>query len=215
MTYNHSLTLADDQYYTTTGAKDLIVLHHTVGGSAVSSFDWWVSDPRRIATAYLVERDGTIYEVFPPECWAYHLGCKDGALERRSVGIELCSEGGLTVRNGHAYAFDGKRDLGPVAELTKAKRIEYQDWRGFQVFDSYDPDQVAATFQLVNDLLVRFQIPRQMPTPAECRGEADFRRWHDYQGVLHHALLRKDKSDLHPGFPYEALEVMLHSHPGG
>lgn len=213
MTYNTTLTLPAGQYHEEAQEKSLIVLHHTVGGSARSTFDWWVTDPRRIGTAYLVERDGTVYEVFPPAAWANHLGVKETAIERRSIGIELCSEGGLTVANGHAWAFDGKRDLGPVAQLTG--RIEYHEWRGFQCFDSYEPAQVAATFLLVNDLCVRFGIPRQMPTPAECRGPADYRRWHDYHGVLHHALVRGDKSDLHPGFPFEALAVMLASTTGG
>lgn len=203
------LALPPDQYHAEAQSKSLVVLHHTVGGSAKSSRDWWASDPRRIGTAYLVERDGTVYEVFPPEAWAFHLGCSDVGLERRSIGIELCSEGGLEVRAGHAWALDGKRDLGPVVKLIKEMRIDYHEWRGFKAFDAYDADQVAATFLLVDSLLKRFGIPRSMPTPDECRGPADFRRWHSHEGVLHHAMLRKDKSDLHPGFPFEALATML------
>jgi len=192
-------------------SKDLIALHHTVGGSAESTFRWWKDDPRRVATAYLIERDGTIYEVFPPEDMAWQFGVKGGdPLERRAIGIELASEGGLTVKNGHAFAF-GTQDLGPVAKLEQEMRIEYHDWRGFRCFDSYDADQVAACFVLVDHLCRTFNIPRVMPSPAECRGDADLMKWWKFKGVLHHALLRPDKSDLHPGFPYEALEAMLHS----
>lgn len=192
--------------------KSLIVLHHTVGGSALSSIDYWRSDPRRVATAYIIERDGTVYETFPPGMWAWHLGVKGGdELEKRSIGIELASEGGLTVKNGHAYAFDGTRDLGPVAQL--GGRIEYHDWRGFQCFDSYDPAQVAACIDLVLSLCQRFSIPRALPSPEVCRGKADLRGFYSYRGILHHALLRPDKSDLHPGFPYEELSRRLAEQP--
>lgn len=76
--------------------KSLIVLHHTVGGSAKSTIDYWRSDPGRIATACVVERDGNIFEVFDPKFWAFHLGLKgtNGAVDKRSIGIEIASEGG-------------------------------------------------------------------------------------------------------------------------
>lgn len=78
------LRLPVDQYFNETPKKDLIVLHHTVGGSAKSTFDYWRTDPEHIGTAYIVERDGTIYEVFSPECWAYHLGLKIGPVAWRT-----------------------------------------------------------------------------------------------------------------------------------
>ena len=51
-------------------------------------------NPNRIATAYIVERDGTIFEVFDPRHWAFHLGLKgsQGQVDRRSIGIEIASE---------------------------------------------------------------------------------------------------------------------------
>src|SRR3990167_7270156 len=93
---NTTLRLPHGQYYSRGHKKRAVVLHHTVGGSAESSFRWWVQDPRVVGTAYLIERDGTIYEVFPPECWAGHLGIKDIEAEKETVCIELASEAALT-----------------------------------------------------------------------------------------------------------------------
>jgi N-acetyl-anhydromuramyl-L-alanine amidase AmpD len=209
-----SFRLTDDQYHADPQTKNLIVLHHTVGGSAKGTIKYWQEDPRRIATAYLVERDGTVYEVFPPECWANHLGCKDLGLERRSIGIELASEGGLTIKaegqNLVAYTALGA-PLGLARELLRTKRVVRLDapYRGFQWFDAYEPTMVDATITLVLELCSRFRIPRRIPSPAEWRGVGDLRKWFGYQGVLHHALLRPDKSDLHPLFPVEALQADL------
>src|SRR5437868_10376792 len=59
------LRLPATEFFNAAQTKDLIVLHHTVGGSAKSTFDYWRTDPQHIGTAYIVERDGTIFEVFP------------------------------------------------------------------------------------------------------------------------------------------------------
>jgi hypothetical protein len=58
--------LLEGQFYQARGLKTLVVLHHTVGGSALSSIRWWRDDPRVVGTAYVIERDGTIYQTFPP-----------------------------------------------------------------------------------------------------------------------------------------------------
>jgi hypothetical protein len=34
-------------------------------------------------------------------------------------------------------------------------------------------------------------------------------KWFDFRGVIHHAMIHKDKSDLHPGFPFERLGYAL------
>src|SRR5919109_600338 len=94
------------EYFAHSHPKDLVVLHHTVGASARSTFESWRTDGKRIATAYIVERDGAIYEIFPPECWAYHIGVKGRReLDRRSIGIEIASEGALECRAGQYFAF--------------------------------------------------------------------------------------------------------------
>ncbi len=197
---DRSLRLANNQYYQTRARKDMIVLHHTAGGSARSSFNWWQQTPSHIATAYIVERDGTIYEVFDPRDWAYHLGLKGtrGAVDKRSIGIEMASEGGLKEAGGQLYKFDR------VSSGTKFSGEFYKhpaQWRGYQYFAAYTPKQMESVIELTRHLLDAFAIPRQTPTNHLDYNE-DLKI---FRGVVGHHHLRRDKSDLHPGFDWKTL----------
>jgi N-acetyl-anhydromuramyl-L-alanine amidase AmpD len=207
MNLSTDLRLPPGEFYSAKQPKDLIVLHHTVGGSAKSTFDYWRTDPQHIGTAYIVERDGTIFEVFPPECWAYHLGLKIapmGVVDKRSIGIEIASEGALLERDGKYYAF------GRMAEQTRFAAPNAEKdvfdcgivWRDYRYFAKYTPAAIASVCKLVDDLLTRFAIPRQTPT---AHTEADLAAYRNYKGVLTHCQLRTDKTDCHPGFDWDQL----------
>lgn len=189
-----TLRLTTDRFVPEIHPKSLIVLHHTAGASARSSFDHWQREPKRIATAYIVERDGTIFEVFGPQHWAFHLGAGRRDLEQRSIGIEMASEGGLTERDGELLAFGRQRFTRPSFDCG-------EPWRDFRFFAAYTDAQMAATRELTAHLLATFDIPRR--TPADRRS---FRRdLLDFQGVVGHHHLRADKSDVHPGYDWQAL----------
>lgn len=193
---DRSLQLSDAQYLQEAHPKDLIVLHHTAGGSARSTFNWWQEgDPKRIATAYVVERDGTIFEVFDPRFWAFHLGLRGtgGRVDRRSVGIELASEGWLEERDGELLAF-GRPFEGEVYD-------HGSEWRGHRHFAAYTDDQVAAAIALVDHLCELFAVPRRTPADHEGFDRALF----EFQGIVGHHHVRADKTDLHPGFPWDRL----------
>lgn len=200
MQFNTTLALPPDQYVQEKTQKSLVVLHHTVGGSAKSTADYWKSDTKRIGTAYIVDRDGTIYEMFNPEFWAYHIGSKIGnQVDRRSIGIELASEGGLTENNGKLYAF------GVISTRTEFKGPTWdagKPWRGFRYFDVYDAAQVDATIELVNHLCEKFSIPKTLPGNAWDHNP----HFYNHVGVCGHAHIRADKSDVHPGFPWDRLK---------
>lgn len=197
---NRSQALEAKDYIGTDTKKDLIVLHHTVGGSAVSTVNYWKTDPNHIATAYVIERDGEIFEVFDPKFWAYHLGLKGsgGAVDKRSIGIEIASEGGLTERDGKLYCFDKVTDRTLFAQ-------EYYDhgmpWRGYRFYDAYSDAQIRSAIELIKFLLQQFEIPKK--TPANHFDNADVYR--EFTGILGHHHLRPDKSDIHPGFPWQSL----------
>ena len=207
MNVNTNLRLPQDSYFLETPKKDLIVLHHTVGGSARSTFDYWRTDAQHIGTAYIVERDGTVYEVFPPESWAYHLGLKigpQGVVDKRSIGIEIASEGPLLARGDKFFAF------GRMSEQTLFHGDAFDvsatqagfNFRGYRYFARYTPQAIASVCQLVDSLLTRFNIPRQ--TPAD-HISFNLNRYRNYRGILTHCQLRADKSDCHPGFDWLRL----------
>jgi N-acetyl-anhydromuramyl-L-alanine amidase AmpD len=202
MIISTTLRLPQSEYFNAPQKKDLIILHHTVGGSAKSTFDYWRTDPEHIGTAYIIERDGTIYEVFPPECWAYHLGLKIGPMgvvDKRSIGIEIASEGALLEREGKYYAF------GRMTEQTAFTGAVFDNktvWRDYRYFAQYTPAAIASACQLVDKLLTQFSIPRQTPLN---RTECDLAAYRHYKGVLTHCQLRSDKTDVHPGFAWDQL----------
>lgn len=196
---DRSLRLSADRYFGEVLPKSLIVLHHTVGGSALSTFRSFQSRPGRIATAYLVERDGTIFELFDPRLWAFHLGIPGagGALDRRSIGIELANEGALFGERGDLHAFG---EPGEGTPFTGEVFDPGRPWRGHRWFAAYTGAQTEAAIELVDHLLGAFGVARR--TPADHGGALRDLR---FRGVVGHHHLRDDKSDPHPGFPWSRL----------
>lgn len=193
-----SLRLPDAQYVSTKTPKDLIVLHHTVGGSATSTFRYWVNAVERVGCAFLVDRDGKVYETFPPTGWASHIGLKHQvAMERRSIGIEICNYGPLTKLEDKYYI------LGRISEATEFRGKVYDGgtiWRNTQYFEEYTPEQVASVTQLVKVLQTRFNIPNQ-----KFHGTDQLAAYADFKGVTAHCNLRPEKTDIHLGFDWSNI----------
>ena len=203
MKLDKSLRLPRSEYKNERTKKNLIVLHHTTGASAASTFRWWLTDPKPIGTAYIVARDGTVHEVFPPECWAYHLGYGRRRDEKRSIGIELASEGALLKRGRELYCFDR------VSERTRYRGQVYdlgRTWRGYRYFAAYTNNQLANLIKLLNLLLGAFPIPPVVPRGARTGRAVRFNVKHRLrQGIIAHAHVRADKTDVHPGFDWNRL----------
>lgn len=184
------IPLASNQYYQGVHNKKYIFLHHTAGGSAASSIAHWASNPAHIATPYVIDRDGTIYECYDPKYWAYHLGVKgNSSIEKSSIGIEICSYGALTEKNGKWVAYTGR-------EIKNEKSVKLDKiFRGFQVWESYTPEQIAALKVLLPYLVDKFKITLQ----------ADKTNFWEYKnpatlpsGIYSHTTVRKDKIDIFP-----------------
>src|SRR5712664_283928 len=72
----------------------MIVLHATVGSFA-SSIAWLCSPNSRVSSHYLIDRDGTIYQLVDPREAAWHagdsawMGLDSKAIQQCSIGVEL------------------------------------------------------------------------------------------------------------------------------
>lgn len=224
MDLNTDLQLDPEQYYPGAYEKSLVFLHHTVGGTAASTFRHWNGNRVRVGTAYQVARDGEVFQHFPAKAWAWSLGVSNPKLavhlsrpeavmlQRRTIDIELSSYGALLEKDGKLWAFPwNPQPLGEIDDLiADGTAVHFPEgWRGYHYFATYTGEQWEACTELVDQLCEEHPIPRILPATEDLVGPADLARWQDYQGVLHHAMVRPDKSDLHPGadwlkFAFEA-----------
>ena len=194
--------------------KDLVVLHFTAGTTAKSAFDTWRVDPQRVATAYVVDVDGTIYEVFPPQFWAAHLGVKgtNNLHDKRSIGIEIVNVGPLqsstqdpSVLNWWPRKSKDAPDFSTkFCRLDETHRYMPGPYRGKSHFASFPNVQIDAVSALVRTVCDRFSIRPTLPASSK-RFEFDSVTFATYKGVCSHANFRPDKWDLGPAFPWERL----------
>ena len=162
-----------------------------------------------MATAYVVDLDGTIYEVFPPSYWAYHLGIKGGtAHERRSIGIEIVNVGPLQACEGSRPALNWwPKDWGQqYCSLDESTKYVESTYRGKRYFAAFPDMQVQAVRRLVRHLCDRFSLRRELP-PQSRRLEYDEGLFASYKGIATHVNFRQDKWDIGPAFNWDRLDV--------
>lgn len=180
------LPLRKEQYYQTVHPKKYIFLHHTAGGSAASSIAHWASNSEHVATPYVIDRDGTIYETFDPRYWAYHLGVKgNSTIEKQSIGIEICSYGALDPHTRKTYT-------GKVIPEDKTVEVSF---RNMTLWEAYTPEQIDSLKVLLPYLIEKFNIQLQ----------PDRSKFWEYSdpstlptGIWSHSTVRKDKIDIFP-----------------
>lgn len=202
-----TLLLPPSQYYAVETKKDLLILHFTAGATARSAVETWRSTPEHVATAYVVDLDGTVYEVFPPSCWAYHLGIKGGTVhERRSIGIEIVNVGPLerSSQNGGALNWWPKSWSLQYCAIDDSTQYIESPFRGMKYFAAFPDAQVRSVAGLVRHLCDRFDLRRELP-PQSRRLEYDQTLFAGYKGIATHVNFRPDKWDIGPAFNWDWL----------
>lgn len=216
MNINRTYQLPENQYIREKTPKNQIVLHHTASGRGVDGdFRHWLNTPERIATSYIIAHDGTIYELFSPDFWGYHLGIKMDVfvrhkikpkyltdakgnsyfannilLEKGSIGIELDSWGPLERVNGRYYSYTGK--LVPEEQVQVYGEIYF---RRKKYYEKYTPEQIHSLSFLLKVLSEQYNIPL---TYRSHMWEVSQEALMGVPGVWTHVSYREDKTDCHP-----------------
>lgn len=199
--------LPENQYHKKEFPKKQIVIHHTASGpSAKQNIDYWKSDPVAVATAFVIGKDGIIYQAFGSKYYAAHLGVTSAMLHalgfadyatrcdklhKESVGIELTSWGGLNKKNGKWRSYANA--IVPDADVERYT----PKFRGFSGFEKYSDAQITALRELLLYLCDKFEItskyhPDMWDVSKKALGGAP--------GIWTHTSYRiaSDKQDCHP-----------------
>lgn len=203
--FNRTLRLNAGEFFNEPVKKDEFVIHHTAGwvvdkhGKNNMNFfaDWNNSPNSKIATAYSIGYDGTIYEHYNPINWSYHLGMSTaGSLQKtkESIGVELSNEGALSKdANGEWKFWAGKYNRPQDIPIEHA-------WRGEKFWAPYSADQMLSVCKLTAYVHFRYDVPLAFSINAlDYLPEIVDR---NFKGVYSHGNVRKDKTDVSPAFPW-------------
>lgn len=206
------VTRADGQagyFFDEAPQKVRIVLHHTVGFLRGDIPTLTMPD-RKVSVPYVVAGDGTIYELFDPAKWSYHLG--SGAVggnasgSRAAIGIELSSIGPLVPVNGvlhNVYPTDGKDYGGRYCDASDTDAYTSTDYRGYTAFATYYDAQLASLARLVGYLCQQFGIPPEALPVADRSALLPSSTATTFRGITAHVNYRTDKWDEGPWFPWD------------
>ena len=226
-------------FFDTVTPKKQIYLHHTVSGQDIKSvIDGWNRRTDRVSTHYVSNNSGKIEQLYEDDFWAYHLGVKRPTfaalklpyqnLNRTSIGIELCSFGGLTettlagaesqitedddpntipskvYKNAFGEIIDSSNVIQAVDK--NGKSITY---KGYKYFEKYSNAQINVVKGKLQELMSKYNIPFKYDYDVLFgTGTVSRAALSGEKGVYTHNSVRTDKSDV---FPQKELIEMLKS----
>lgn len=194
--------LPEGQYVKEETKKDLLVLHFTAGGSAASAFNTWKNDKDRVATAFILDVDGTIYQTFDPKYYAFHLGFKGSwKNDQRSIAIEIANFGPLKKDGEKLYSWPNNYK-NFYCNASEAYKYTNRSFRGFDYFAAFTESQIKKIGGLVEHITTTYNIPKVLP-PVEYREKYDPTYFSNWTGIASHQNYRPDKLDIGPAFNFD------------
>lgn len=197
--------LTNGQYLTDTFEKFSQFLHHTVGTNAKGAWRWWNATPERIGTAQMIDRDGSIWEMFDPAMWAFHLGVRgdDNWHEKHSINIEIVAAGPLRLEDGKFIFYPLWPNKVKWITIPKDEVHTFdKPWKGHKYWHKYTDAQLESLkWQLGKNILdfPKLGIDNNIDDIFKYNQEV----LDDHlPGIWTHNTVRKDKSDP---FPYPPL----------
>jgi N-acetyl-anhydromuramyl-L-alanine amidase AmpD len=190
------------QYFPTAHTKKWICLHHTCGYDSDGAISWWQKTKDKVGTAYVIDTDGTVTQVFNDSFFAYQYGLKtNDRLEREqgSIGIELVNIGALAALRGKYADMYGKEYKGQVFDNQKP-------WRGFRYWATYSDAQ----YTTLSNLLLHIADKHDLKLTINESIEFDYSVFEKYT-VINHANVRRDKTDLSPAFDFSKLKNAINA----
>ena len=201
------------QYFQRAYNKNQIVLHHTVSsGSAKSVINYWKSDKRRVATPYIIDRQGVIYQLFDDSYYAGHVGNVTRTARRLNLPYRNCSKNSIGIE---------LINLGPLFKtsegFTDVYKRKYKDsdivyyengFRSYKYFQKYTDEQIAATMELIKMISAKHDIPLDVNLENFKTISKDAIK--GVAGIYSHISYRVDKSDVHPQEELLAALKSLH-----
>ena len=206
-------------YHDVVHPKQQILLHYTAG-QLVSDLSALTQKDYHVSVAFVIARDGTIYQLFPSKFWSGHIGKGLGnigtgnARDKQSVAIELSNYGYLVERDGNLETVysrmkDAHGNTGPVdiyCSLTETAAYQKlaTPFRGQKYYATFTKQQYDSLIILLRYLTAQYQIPRAfLPESTRFETTNDVL---NFNGIVSHVNYRiNGKWDIGPAFDWQQV----------
>lgn len=191
----------DNWYFKEKTDKTKIVLHFTMGNLPG---DIGELTHHYVSVAYVVARDGQVYELFDPDYWSYHLGPSatggNGIESKASIGIEVSNYGPLYLENGTLFTAY-KSAYCSLQDTQAYVAIPRPGYRGYFYFASFTSEQYEALRVLMSGLIRRYSIQKKWAADPGV-----FFKSAPGPGIWTHQNYRRDKVDIGPAFDWSEIK---------
>lgn len=199
---------------------DWVVIHYTASGSGSGVLSWFKNPTARVSAHYVLDRDGTIYQVVKDEDTAWHAGlaARSGLSDEenekrqdrnsklypnyRSIGIEVVNWG-LLRKDGDKYFNWYKNWTTPYeGDVVTAKNLYWA---------AYTEQQYDKLIKLVSFLCKKYEIPAEFPKNGGGVYHSEADDLLSFRGLLGHEAIDNTKTDPGGAFDWERLQRGLKS----
>ncbi len=199
--------------------KKRIVLHFTAG-QLRSDLQALTGHDRHVSVAFVIGRNGIIYQLFSSKLWSGHIGKGIGntgtgnAQDKMTIGIELSNYGYLTKKDENLETYysrqkDDRGHTGPVdiycslADVAAYKKLN-KSFRGQSYYSTFTDRQYDSLVILLRYLTAQYDIPRQfLQDPLRYQAGDHVLQ---FRGIVSHVNYRVDgKWDIGPAFEWEKV----------
>lgn len=219
--------LSSNYYYAVEHPKVRIVLHFTAGNVRSDMASLTTSD-RHVSTAFVIGRDGTVYNLFPSKYWSGHLGAGIGngkgtgnPQDKATIGIEISNYGFLVLKDGdletiysRVYNEETKK-FNPIDKYCSINDSDAyieipKSFRGQKYFAKFTAPQIDNLIILLRFLTKKYNIPREfLPVDKRFIATNDVL---NFKGIVSHVNYRESgKWDIGEAFSWESLIKGVHA----
>lgn len=197
-------------YYQETVEKNKIVLHFTAG-YLKGDISRLTTTNSHVSVPYIIARDGTIYQLWDPKYWSYHLG--RGAvggntnMSKSSIAIELSNIGYLRkVGDNLVTAYSDSDVYCSLSDQRYYTNLTEDNFRGYEYYATFTDMQYKSLPLLLKYLTRVFNIPANFITADKRYQTLSAVELVPFSGIVSHINFREsEKWDIGPAFEWEQL----------
>jgi len=195
-------------------SKERIVLHFTAGhlqGDLITM----MNPDSTISVPYVIGRNGTVYQLFNPKYWAWHLGRNaigsNSIQSPHTIAIEVSNYGYLKKIGDELHTYHSTPSTPDVYCHIEDRNVYTEletEFRGKNYFANYTDSQYESLVILLRYLTNRFNIERSfLPWNSRFDTTEDVLA---FSGIVSHINYRNSgKWDIGPAFDWNRVEQGL------